>query len=62
MVKFVSNLLGILEGKGIKFEYLRWGNASENIIILLPLCQKKVIELEYTYPGSPRHNGRVEKK
>ena len=43
MVKFVSNLLGILKIKGIKFEYLCCDNAGEDISELRTLCQKKGI-------------------
>ena len=31
MVKYVSNLLGILKGKGIKVKYLRFDNAGEHM-------------------------------
>ena len=43
MARFVSNLLGILKIKGIKFEYLCCDNAGEDISELRTLCQKKGI-------------------
>ena len=43
MVKFVSNLLGILKGKGIKVEYLRCDNAGEHMSKLRTLCHKEGI-------------------
>ena len=57
MVKFMSDLLRILKGKGIKVEYLRCDNTGKNMSKSITLCQKEGIELEYTDPGSPRQNG-----
>ena len=62
MAKFVSNLLGILKGKGIKVEYIRCENSGKHMSKISKLCQKEGIELEYTYPGSTIQNGQVEKK
>ena len=62
MVKFVTNLLQTLKGKGIKVEYIRFGNAGENMSKLRTLCQKEVIELEHTTPGSPRQTVESRRK
>ena len=37
MVKFLSNLLGILKSKGINVEYLRCDNAGEHMSKLITL-------------------------
>jgi hypothetical protein len=62
MCKFVINLIEGFKGKGIKVEYIRCDNAGEHISKLKNLCRAEGIKLEYTAPGSPRQNGRVEKK
>jgi hypothetical protein len=62
MSKFVSDLIEGFKGKGIKIDYIRCDNAGEHMHKLKDLCRKEGIELEYTAPGSPRQNGRVEKK
>ena len=62
IVKFMSNLLGFLKGKGINVEYIHCDNASEHMNKLRTLCHKEGIELDYKAPGSPRHNGLVEKE
>ena len=54
MVKFVSHLLGILKGKGLKVEYLRCDNEGEHMSKLRTLCHKEEIRLYHTAPGSPR--------
>ena len=38
MVKFVTNLLGILKVKGTKFEYIRYENAGEHMSKSRTLC------------------------
>ena len=62
MVKFVSDLLETLRGKGIKAEYLRCDNTDEHISKLINLCQKEGIELYYTPTCSPRKNDQFEEK
>lgn len=62
MTKFVAMLIEQFKGKGIKIEYIRCDNAGEHMQKLKDLCRVEGIELEYTAPGSPRQNGRVEKK
>ena len=43
MVKFMSNLLGFLKGKGINVEYIRCDNAGEHMSKLRTLCHKEGI-------------------
>ena len=62
MTKFIGKLIEEFKGKGIKVDYIRCDNAGEHMQKLKDLCRIEGIELEYTAPGSPRQNGRVEKK
>jgi hypothetical protein len=62
MTKFIRELLQGFKGKGIKVDYIRCDNAGEHMQKLKDLCREEGIELEYTAPGTPRQNGRVEKK
>ena len=62
MVKFVSDLIVILKGKGTKVEYLHCDNKGEHMSKLRTLCQKEEIKLEYTAKSLTRQNGQVEKK
>ena len=43
MVKFVSNLLGFLKGKGINVEYISFDNADEYMSKLWTLFKKEEI-------------------
>jgi transposase InsO family protein len=45
-----------------KVKYLRSDNAGKHQTKLPDLCNKLVIQLEYTAPYTPQHNGAVERK
>ena len=59
MVQFINNLIV----KNVHVKYIRCDNAGENMS-LQKECEKKMmgIMFEFTGPGSPQYNGRVERK
>jgi hypothetical protein len=59
---FISTLIKVLKGKGIKTEFIQYNNAGEHMGKLKEFCNIERIELKYMAPASPRQNGRVEKK
>ena len=62
MAIFVKELVDKMKGKGITVKYLRCDNAGEHMAKLRKVCTEEGIEMEYTAPGEPRQNGRVERK
>lgn len=62
MVKFVKLLLELMKGKNIDVIYFRCNKAGGHQGQLQDICRRKEIELEYTAPGSPCQNVKVERK
>jgi deoxyribodipyrimidine photolyase-like uncharacterized protein len=62
MAIFVRELVDKMKGKGINVKYLRCDNAGEHMVKLRKVCTDEGIDIEYTAPGEPRQNGRVERK
>ena len=62
MIKFVKEIVTLINGLGLKVKYLRCDNAGEHQKELIEYCNETGITLEYTAPNSPKQNGRAEKK
>ena len=62
MVKFVEEIVTLINGLDLNVKYLRCDNAGEHQQDLQDYCSKVGITLEYTAPYTPKQNGRVEKK
>ena len=62
MVKFVKELVTMINGLDLKVKYIRCDNAGEHQQALQDYCGEVGIMLEYTAPNTPKQNGRVEKK
>lgn len=62
MVKFVEEIVTLINGLDLKVKYLRCDNTGEHQQNLQDYCAKAGITLEYTAPRTPKQNGRVEKK
>ena len=62
MVKFVEEIVTLINGLDLKVKYLRCDNTGEHQQNLQDYCAKAGITLEYTASRTPKQNGRVEKK
>ena len=62
MIKFVKELVVLINGLGLVVKYIRCDNAGEHQLNLKNYCNERGITLEYTAPYTPKQNGRVEKK
>jgi hypothetical protein len=62
--KHMIGLLRKLKKEGFDVKYLRCDNAGENLAFQKDLeqCNDLDIEFEYTAPGTPQQNGKVERK
>jgi Reverse transcriptase (RNA-dependent DNA polymerase)/Zinc knuckle len=59
---FLSDLLAKLKASGRVVKYVRCDNAGEHMTDLKKLCEGEYsIQLEYTAPHTPQHNGVVER-
>ena len=57
----IKELLIFLKGKGIKVQFVRCDNAGENTAGLQSLCTKWGVNMEFTAPHTPKHNGVVKR-
>ena len=62
ITKFLKDILDKLKASGKPVKYLRCDNAGEHMSELRKICEGEYgIQLEYTAPHTPQHNGVVER-
>ena len=62
ITKFLKDILDKLKASGKPVKYLRCDNAGEHMSELRKICKGEYgIQLEYTAPHTPQHNGVVER-
>ena len=62
ITKFLRDILDKLKASGKPVKYLRCDNAGEHMSELRKICEGEYgIQLEYTAPHTPQHNGVVER-